>query len=101
MSKKSDEIWQQILNTEYPSIKDVIQLFEEFINLEKEHEILEIKLKETESNNNRFLDYLDKIAYLCNIGWYEGNFPIKELFDNIVSRNLNYYEIKSMMNKND
>ena len=36
-----------------------------------------------EENQNRFQENLDKIAYALNIDWWDGDFPIEEVFEKI------------------
>jgi hypothetical protein len=47
------------------------------------------ELADLRLNKERFFQHLDKIAYALNIDWWDGDFPIDEVFEKIKNEIVN------------
>ena len=56
---------ERLIKIKLLDISEVVDLLKDF--------------KNAEENRDRFLDHLDKVAFACSIGWWEGDFPIDEV----------------------
>jgi hypothetical protein len=46
-------------------------------------------LEFAEQNRDRFWNHLDRIVYALNIAWWDGDFPIDEVFEKIKNEIVN------------